>query len=101
MALKYAGPGNPASLRGAAFMVLAESGKGNDRALNILTAALKEPSEQLVFNALQALGGLGDPRALPALDELVKRTDLPGFAKPLITATINRIKKAADAGGKQ
>src|SRR5262249_52216166 len=79
-ALKYAPPGNPASVRSAAFMVLAGSGKGNDQALNILTAALKESSEQVVFSALQALGALGDRRALPALDELSHRADLPGNA---------------------
>jgi aminopeptidase N len=100
-ALKYASPGNSEGLRAAAFSVLGESAKGNDRALNILTAALKERSEQVVFGAVQALVGLGDQRAIPPLEELSKRPDLPGFVRPLITGAINRIKKTSDEAGKQ
>src|SRR5262249_9473426 len=95
-ALKYARPGNPASVRGAAFMVLAQSGRGNEEAFNILIAALKDPSEQVAFNALQALGGLGDRRAIPALEELSKRSDMPGFAKNLIASVISRLKKGGE-----
>lgn len=99
--LKYSTPGNPASLRGASFQVLAEIGKGNDRALETLLSALKEKSLQIRFNALQAIGKLGDPRAIPALEELIKASDVPPFARPMITGAINQLKNAKKEGQKE
>jgi aminopeptidase N len=95
VALKYAAPGHHAGVRGPAFELLGEFGKGNDRALEVLTAALKEPSRQILFSAVQALGTLADPRAIPALEEFAKRPDLPSFARQRVIQTINRIKNAA------
>ena len=90
--LKYATPGNPPNLRNAAFQILAEAGKGNDRALEALLSALKEKSLQTRFNAVQALGKLGDQRAIPALEELAKSSDIPAFAKQIIAGAITQIK---------
>ncbi|HEY6400687.1 MAG TPA: M1 family aminopeptidase, partial [Blastocatellia bacterium] len=70
--LKYAAPGNRASLRGTAFQLLATVGKGDERALKTLTDALKDTSPQILFGAVQAIGVLGDPRATPALEEFLK-----------------------------
>jgi aminopeptidase N len=95
VALKYAAPGQSTAVRAAAFELLAEVGKGKDRALEILTAALKETSRQISFSAVRALGALGDQRAIPALEEFAKRPDLPPYAKPMITMTVNRLKNAA------
>ncbi|MGH9760067.1 MAG: HEAT repeat domain-containing protein, partial [Blastocatellia bacterium] len=92
MALKYAAPGHTEGLRGASFLALAQVGKGNDQATNLLIGALKEPSEQVVFAAVQALGELGDARAIPAIEELETRPDLPGFVKPFLDNVINGIK---------
>jgi aminopeptidase N len=96
IAFKYAAPGNRPSVRGPAFQLIAALGKGNDRALQILTAALKEPSTQIVFNALNALGALGDQRAIPALEEFMKGPFPPGVpeeaAKEFIASIIMRIK---------
>lgn len=92
--LKYAAPGNPTTLRGAAFQTLAEVGKGNDAALNVLLSALKEKSLQIKFNALQSLGKLGDQRAIPALEEFAKAPDLPPFAKQFVGGIINQLKNA-------
>jgi aminopeptidase N len=100
-ALKYAAPGNPTTLRGAAFQTLAEVGKGNDAALNLLLSALKDKSLQIRFNALQSLGKLGDQRAVPALEELAKTPDLPPFAKPFIAGIINQLKNAKPAEEKK
>jgi aminopeptidase N len=94
-AVKYAAPGNLAGVRGPAFELLAEIGKGNDRTLGILTAALKEPSRQILFSAVQALGTLADPRSIPALEEFAKRPDFPSFARQMVNMTISRIKNAA------
>ncbi|MCI0486211.1 MAG: HEAT repeat domain-containing protein [Blastocatellia bacterium] len=99
VAFKYAVPGNPVSLRVAAFRVLGDTGKGNDRALEILTAGLKEQSLQLLFSAVQALATMGDARAIPALEEFLKGPLPPGIpegqAKQFIGGLINRLKNAA------
>jgi HEAT repeat protein len=92
--LKYATPGNANAVRAAAFQLLAEVGKGNDRALDTLLSALKEKSFQIKFNVVQALGKLGDPRAIPVLEELAKSPDIPAFGKQMIAGTVNQIKNS-------
>jgi aminopeptidase N len=98
LALKYAARGNPASVRGPAFQLLAGVGKGNDRALELLTAPLKEPSPEIIFNALTALNSLGDRRAVPALEEFLKGplpANLPeGQVKQIVNGVINHLNKA-------
>jgi aminopeptidase N len=97
LALKYAAPGNNQSLRAAAFPLLAAIGKGNDRALALLTEALKDGSPQLMFNAMQSLAAMGDPRAIPALEELLKNlpAGIPeGAARPLINGVIMQLKNS-------
>ncbi|HLG17989.1 MAG TPA: M1 family aminopeptidase [Blastocatellia bacterium] len=104
IALKHAAPGNRATVRASAFNMLGEIGKGNDRALEILTSALKEESLQTVFAALQAVGSLGDARAIPALEELAKKppAGVPeGMARQFIGGVINRLKNAAKQGEKK
>jgi aminopeptidase N len=90
--LKYAAPGNPANLRVAAFSLLGELGKGDDRALQTLFAALKEQSIFIRFTAAQALGAIADARAVPVLEEMVKSGEMPEFAKRQISAIILQIK---------
>lgn len=92
IALKYASPPNPANLRAAAFQVLAEIGHGNDRALEALLSALKEKSPNVRFSAVQALGQLGDPKAIPALEELAKSSDIPAFARQIVSGAIYQIR---------
>ncbi len=99
--MKYAAPGNPASVRGAAFKLLASAGKGNKQALDVLISALEEPSLQVKFNALQAIQATGDPRALPALEKLAKSDDLPGFARGFVMNVINQIKNPKKAEEKK
>jgi aminopeptidase N len=97
LAFKYSARGNPASVRGPAFQLLAEVGKGNDRALELLTATLKEPSPEIIFNALMALGTLGDKRAIPALEQLLKGplpANIPeGQMKQFVSGVIDRLNK--------
>jgi aminopeptidase N len=94
MGLKYAAPANPESLRTAAFQVIAATGKGDDRAFEALANVLKEKSPQARYSAIQALGTLGDPRAVPALEEAAKSPDLPGVFKQAINAVITQIKNS-------
>jgi aminopeptidase N len=93
-ALKYSTPGNGSNLRNAAFQLLGEIGKGTDRALEALLSALKEKSLQARFNAVEALVKLGDQRAIPALQELSKSSDLPAFGKAIVTAAIDKIRNS-------
>jgi aminopeptidase N len=92
--LKYATPANPSNLRNAAFQILAEEGKGNDRVLEMFLSVLKENSIQARFAAVQGLAKLGDKRAIPALEELARGSDLPAFGKQIIIGAINQIKNA-------
>lgn len=64
--LKYAAAGSPPAVRVAAIELLSQVGKGNDKALEALLAALKDTTLQIRFTAVQALGLLEDPRAIPA-----------------------------------
>jgi HEAT repeat protein len=64
-------------------------------------SVLKEKSPQARLAAVQALGKLGDQRAIPALEELKKSSDLPAFAKQIITGAINQINNAKPQEGKK
>ena len=83
--------------------MLTTVGKGDERALKTLTDALKEPSPQILFSAVQAIGSLGDPRATPALEELLK--NLPpgipeGLAKQFVGGLINQLKNKKPSDNK-
>ncbi|MEW6127790.1 MAG: M1 family aminopeptidase [Acidobacteriota bacterium] len=95
VALQFAAPGNLTETRAEAMMLLAAIGKGKDPALELLTGALKDPSPQIKFTALQALITLGDARAIPAIEELAKSPGLPPFANQFITNAINQLKAAS------
>lgn len=99
--LKYALPGNPAAVRVASVDLLSQVGKGNDKAYELIVAALKDPSLQIRFTAVQALGLLGDARAIPALEAMAKTGDLPNFAQNVIMFTIARIRNANKPEGKK
>ncbi len=94
--LKYGAPGNSAAVREAAFHMIAEVGKGDDRVLNLLTKSMKEESVQLLGGAIQAMEVLGDPRAIPALEEFLKGplpNGLPeSFVRSFVTRIINQLK---------
>jgi aminopeptidase N len=101
--LKFAAPGNRASLRGTAFQMLATIGKGDDRVLKTLTDALKDPAPQVLFSAVQAIGALGDPRAAPALEELLKNAPpgIPeGIVKQFVGGLINQLKNKKPSDNK-
>jgi aminopeptidase N len=92
---KYAGPGNATTLRAEALHLIAETGRGNNRAFEALAAAAKEKSTQVRVGAVQALGLLGDPRAIPVLEEVAKSKDISGLLRQAVNAAINSIKNPA------
>jgi HEAT repeat protein len=83
--------------------MLATIGKGDERVLKTLTDALKEPAPQILFSAVQSIGLLGDPRAAPALEELLK--NLPpgipeGLAKQFVGGLIDQLKNKKPSDNK-
>jgi aminopeptidase N len=108
IALNYAAPGNSVNARAEALGMLGRLGKGNDRALEMLIAALKDQSLPILFKAVQAIAALEDPRALPALEELAKR-NLPIGAitaareqfEQFVSGVINRLKNVSKQGEKK
>ena len=94
LGIRYAVPGNSAGVRGLAFQLLGEVGKGNDRALSALSEALTE-TPTIAVDAIQPLGRLGDPRAIRALEEFVQRDDAWPSARQLANTVINRLRDAA------
>ncbi|HKP11229.1 MAG TPA: M1 family aminopeptidase [Blastocatellia bacterium] len=101
MALKYAAPGNRPSVRGAAIQALTQAAKDNPRAFQALAAGLKDRSLEVIFNTIEALSTLGDPRAIPLLEDLAKHppTGIPsGALNQIINEAINHIKNPGKAG---
>ena len=92
--LKYIAAGNPVPVRVASIELLSQTGKGNEKAFEMLVVAIKDPSLQIQFTAIQALGSLGDERAIPHLEALVKADRLPSFGRNVINFTISRIRSA-------
>jgi aminopeptidase N len=100
-AVRYARPGIHPGLRMAAIRTIGVVGKGSERALGVLIEALKDRNPQVMFGAVQALGSIGDVRAIPAIEEAMKKADLPAFAKPVLNSLIERIKQTAEAKEKK
>ena len=99
--LRYIAAGNPSAVRVAAIELLSQVGKGNEKAFELLVAALKDPSVQIQFTAVQALGLIEDARAIPALEAMVKADGLPDYGRSVINFTINRIRNANRPQGKK
>jgi aminopeptidase N len=94
---KYARYGAPLDSRGTAIRALGRIGKGHPDVTTFLTGLLGDPSLFTNFTILQALGTVGDPAALPAVERLaVTTTDvrLQQFA----LATAKMIKAANQPG---
>lgn len=98
IAIEFARPGRSASVRVWSFELLGRVGKGNDRALEVLSSAMREPYQPILLNAAGALGAIGDLRALPALEEFVKREDSPPSSKSYVLSVINRLKARTSSG---
>jgi HEAT repeat protein len=99
--LKYIAAGNPPAVRAASIELLSQVGKGDEKAFEMLVAALKDPSLQIQFTAIQALGSIGDARAIPALEAMAKSDRLPSFGRNVINFTIGRIRSANKPGDKK
>jgi aminopeptidase N len=105
LALKYAAAPHTENVRAAAIQVAAKFGAKTealrDRLLQLFTAPLKgEGMIQLKFTAIGALGQLGDPRAIPALEAVTIDEATLGPAAPFfrqfIQGTLARLRAAAN-----
>ncbi|HEX8366932.1 MAG TPA: M1 family aminopeptidase [Pyrinomonadaceae bacterium] len=90
LGIKYAGDKNqPASVRSAALNVVANAGKGDERAFPIIFDRFKKAVEgndfQGLFNGIQAIIKLGDPRGQQAFDLMREKFK----NNPQFTPTIN------------
>jgi aminopeptidase N len=71
---RYAQYGAPLDSRAAAIRSLGRIGKGAPQVTTFLTGLLGDPSLFTNFSVLQALGAVGDPSALPAVERLAATT---------------------------
>ena len=97
--VSLSGPANPLPVRLAAFRGLGKAGKGSDEALNTLTEALEKSDVTLRCEAIEALGELGDPRAVPALEKRRGKEIPVVFRDPVeaIAKALDRIAGKTDA----
>jgi aminopeptidase N len=89
---KYAARVNPINVRVSAFQLIAGTGKGSDRAFEILSSALKDASLRIRIAAVQALGTLGDKRAISILEEVLKAPDLSPVVRMAVVNALNQVK---------
>jgi HEAT repeat protein len=96
--VSLASPANPLPVRLAAFRALGKAGKGTDDALHALTEALEKSDVVIRWEAIEALGDLGDQRAVVALERRRAVETPVVFRDPLeaISKALDRIAGKAD-----
>ncbi len=72
---RYARYGAPSDSRSAAIRALGRIGKGRRDVTSFLAGLLGDPDLRINFGLMRALGSLGDPAAIPALERLAKTTE--------------------------
>lgn len=94
LSLKYIHGNHSVELKSASLGVLGGLGADDGQTIELLGEYLKSETFQLCFSAAQGLVSLNDPRAIPYLEEFIKRESLPSFVKPMIRAAIKRLSKS-------
>lgn len=81
--------------RGQALQLIAVYGKGKPEAVKLLTGiaeqAFKDKNRGLTFAALQAIGELGDPAAIPTLETF--EVQVPAEGRAFVRGLIEKLKK--------
>ncbi len=85
--------GKPLETREAAISSLGRLQKDNKEITKQIAAYLSEPRFSIRMSALFALGAREDASALPALEEMLKSTDLSIEMVPMIKGQIARLKR--------
>jgi len=88
-------PGKPIDSRTAAIHSLASLEKSNQEITKQIAGYLSEPHFPVRMAAIYSLGGRGDASAVPALEALLKSSDLSIEMVPMIKEQIARLQKPA------
>ena len=92
---QWSGPGKPIDSRTAAIRSLASLEKSNQEITKQIAGYLSEPHFPVRMAAIFSLGGRGDATAVPALEALLKSSDLSIEMVPMIKEQIARLQKPA------
>jgi aminopeptidase N len=91
--LDWSEEGKPIVLRTAAIASLAQLDKKNESIGTRLTALLDDPAFDIRSAAVNALGDRGDATAVPTLEAMLRRTDLPVNFSNTIQRAIDRLRR--------
>jgi aminopeptidase N len=91
---EWSAAGKPLDSRRAAIASLARLDKDNKEITKQIAGYLSEPRFPIRFSAILALGSRGDPSAIPALEALLKSSDLSIEMAPTIKEQIARLQKS-------
>ena len=94
---QWSAPGKPIDSRTAAIRSLASLEKSNQGITKQIAGYLGEPHFPVRMAAIFSLGGRGDASAIPALEALLKSSDLSIEMAPMIKEQIARLQKPADS----
>ena len=92
---QWSAPGKPIDSRTAAIRSLASLEKSNQDITKQIAGYLSEPHFPVRMAAIFSLGGRGDASAVPALEALLKSSDLSIEMVPMIKEQIARLQKSA------
>lgn len=90
---QWSAPGKPIDSRTAAIRSLASLEKSNQDITKQIAGYLSEPHFPVRMAAIFSLGGRGDANAVPALEALLKSSDLSIEMVPMIKEQIARLQK--------
>jgi aminopeptidase N len=96
---EWAAPGKEIPSRQAAISSLARLQKDNKEITNQIAGYLMEPHFPVRMASVFALGSRGDASAIPALEALLKSSDLSIEMAPRIKAQIEILKNPGKGGG--
>jgi aminopeptidase N len=92
---QWSAPGKPIDSRTAAIRSLASLEKSNQGITKQIAGYLSESHFPVRMAAIYSLGGRGDATAVPALEALLKSSDLSIEMVPMIKEQITRLQKPA------
>jgi aminopeptidase N len=95
--MEWSAEGKPIFVRTAAIASLALLDKKNEAIMSHLVAALDDPAFDIRMAAVNALGERGDRAAVPALEAMLRKPDLPINFPNVIERQLERLRGAADS----
>jgi hypothetical protein len=99
--LEWTAEGKPIALRTAAIASLAQLDKKNEAVGRQLITFLDDQAFDIRTATVNALGDRGDQSAIPALEAMLRRTDLPVNFPNVIERALDRLRRTntdSDAG---